>query len=188
MAIAGFRTVQDNDQLGNIRPHQAFFAAAGDGSLPSVSWVVPYVGASEHPPGDIRDGQAWVTRVVNAVMRGPLWDSSVIFLTWDDWGGFYDHVPPPVVDRNGWGIRVPGLAISPWVRPGLIDHQTLSFDAYLRFVEDRFLGGERLDPATLTRPDSRPTVREEVAILGDLWTEFDFTQEPIPPLILDPRP
>jgi phospholipase C len=188
VAIAGFRTVQENGQLANIRPHADFFDGARDGSLPSVSWVVPYVGASEHPPGDIRDGQDWVTRVVNAVMRGPLWESSVIFLTWDDWGGFYDHVPPPVVDQNGFGIRVPGLAISPWVKRGFIDHQVLSFDAYLRFIEDRFLGAERLDPATLSRPDSRPTVREEAPILGDLWDEFDFTQEPIPPLILDPRP
>jgi phospholipase C len=97
-------------------------------------------------------------------------------------------VPPPVVDQNGFGIRVPGLAISPWVKRGFIDHQVLSFDAYLRFIEDRFLGAERLDPATLSRPDSRPTVREEAPILGDLWDEFDFTQEPIPPLILDPRP
>ena len=188
VAIAGFRTVEQNGQLGNIRPHEEFFDAARAGTLPSVSWVVPYVGASEHPPGDIRDGQAWVTRLVNAVMRGPLWESSVIYLTWDDWGGFYDHVRPPVVDQNGFGIRVPGLAIGPWVRPGLIDHQILSFDAYLRFIEDRFLSGERLDPATLSRPDSRPTVREEVSILGDLGTEFDFAQEPIPPLILNPRP
>jgi phospholipase C len=188
VAIAGFRTVQANGELGNIRPHADFFEGASDGSLPSVSWVVPYVGASEHPPGDVRDGQAWVTKVVNAVMRGPLWESSVIYLTWDDWGGFYDHVPPPVVDQNGFGIRVPGLAISPWVKPGFIDHQVLSFDAYLRLIEDRFLGGERLDPATLSRPDSRPTVREEAPILGDLSTEFDFAQTPIPPLILDPRP
>jgi phospholipase C len=97
-------------------------------------------------------------------------------------------VPPPVVDQNGFGIRVPGLAISPWVKRGFIDHQVLSFDAYLRFIEDPFLSAERLDPATLSRPDSRPTVREVAPILGDLWDEFDFTQEPIPPLILDPRP
>ena len=92
------------------------------------------------------------------------------------------------MDRNGFGIRVPGLAISPWVRPRFLDHQTLSFDAYLRFIEDRFLGGARLDPATVSRPDSRPTVREAVPILGDLANEFDFTQTPIPPLILEPRP
>jgi len=188
LPIAGFRTVQANHQLGNIRPHEDFFEGAADGTLPSVSWVVPYIGASEHPPDDIRPGQAWVTRLVDAVMRGPLWGSSVIFLTWDDWGGFYDHVEPPVVDQNGFGIRVPRLAISPWVKPGLIDHQTLSFGSYLRFIEDRFLGQERLDPATLSRPDSRPTVRENAAIQGDLWNEFEFTQQPNPPLVLDPHP
>ena len=69
-----------------------------------------------------------------------------------------------------------------------IDHQTLSFDAYLKFIEDLFLGGQRLDPETDGRPDSRPTVRENVSILGDLVNEFDFTQKPIPPLILSPHP
>jgi phospholipase C len=188
LPIAGFRTVQAGGQLGNIRPHGDYFAAAEAGTLPSVSWIVPYTGASEHPPDDIRKGQAWVTRVVNAVMNGPDWDSSVIFLTWDDWGGFYDHVAPPVVDENGFGMRVPGLAISPWIRSGLVDHQVLSFDSYLRMIEDRFLSGRRLDPSTMSRPDSRPTVREDAAVLGDLWDEFDFTQQPIPPLILEPDP
>ena len=120
-------------------------------------------------------------------MRGPNWDSSAIFLTWDDWGGFYDHVVPPKVDRNGYGLRVPGIVISPWVKRG-IDHRTLSFDAYLKLIEDRFLGGQRLDPKTDGRPDRRPTVREDVAILSNLMREFDFTQRPLPPLILDPTP
>jgi phospholipase C len=83
---------------------------------------------------------------------------------------------------------VPGLLISPYARAGTIDHQTLSFDAYLKLIEDRFLGGQRLDPATDGRPDPRPTVREQVAILGDLAQEFDFGQQPQPPLILDPTP
>jgi hypothetical protein len=97
--------------------------------------------------------------------------------------GFYDHVEPPRVDRNGYGIRVPGLMISAWAEAGTIDSQTLSFDAYLRLIEDLFLGERRLDPATMSRPDSRPTVREEVDVLGNLLREFDFTQEPIAPLI-----
>ena len=80
---------------------------------------------------------------------------------------------------------MPGIVISPWVPPGLIDHQTLSFDAYLKLIEDRFLDGQRLDPNTDGWPDSRPTVREDAARLGDLAREFDFSQEPIPPLILD---
>jgi len=91
------------------------------------------------------------------------------------------------VDENGYGLRVPGIVISPWVKQG-IDHQTLSFDAYLKLIEDRFLGGQRIDPANDGRPDSRPTVRENVKILGDLADAFDFTQDPLPPLILDPRP
>ena len=126
--------------------------------------------------------------LINAAMQGPDWDSTAIFLTWDDWGGFYDHVEPPRVDENGYGLRVPGLLMSPYAKEGYIDHQTLTFDAYLKLIEDLFLGKQRLNPATLSRPDSRPTVRENASILGTLLKEFDFTQDPIPPLILDPRP
>ena len=122
-------------------------------------------------------------------MRSPDWNSTAIFLTWDDWGGFYDHVVPPVVDGNGYGLRVPGLVISPYARQGYIDHQTLSFDAYAKFIEDDFLAGQRLDPATDGRPDPRPDVREALPVLGDLSSDFDFTQGPRPPFILpvDPK-
>jgi phospholipase C len=185
-----FTTVRQSHQVRNIRGHAEYYDAAADGSLPSVSWVMPYSGVGEHPGAGepVWKGQRHVTRIINAAMRGPDWEETAIFLTWDDWGGFYDHVEPPRVDRNGYGIRVPGIMISPWARAGTIDSQILSFDAYLKLIEDLFLDRERLDPDTLSRPDSRPTVREEVAILGNLLEEFDFTQEPIPPLILDPRP
>jgi phospholipase C len=188
--LPGFVDVRVNRQLGRIQTHEDFVEAARTGALPSVSWVVPGNLASEHPGSGtpISAGQRYVTRMINAVMQGPSWSSSAIFLTWDDWGGFYDHVVPPRVDENGYGLRVPGILISPWARAGMIDHQTLSFDAYLKLIEDRFLGGSRLDPATMSRPDSRPTVRENVSILGDLRSEFDFTQEPLDPLILDPTP
>jgi phospholipase C len=93
-------------------------------------------------------------------------------------GGFYDHVPPPIVGGNHYGPRVPGLVISPYARQGLVDHQTLSFDAYVRFIEDRFLGGQRLDPATDGRPDPRPSVRETAPGLGDLTADFDFSHLP----------
>ncbi len=187
--LPGFTTVNENDQLGNIEWHTKFVRQAASGDLPSVSWVIPGNQASEHPGAGtpISAGQEYVTTMINAVMNGPDWDSTAIFLTWDDWGGFYDHVEPPVVDVNGYGLRVPGIVISPWVKQG-IDHQTLSFDAYLKLIEDRFLGGQRLDPATDGRPDSRPTVREDVPLLGDLTDAFDFTQRPLPPLILDPTP
>ncbi len=186
--LPGFTTVRRNDQLRNIRPISRYLSAARSGTLPSVSWVMPPMTASEHPPYSIRAGQAFATRVINAAMRGPDWNSTAIFLTWDDWGGFYDHVVPPRVDENGYGIRVPGLTISPYARAGTIDHQTLSFDAYLKLIEDRFLGGERLDPATDGRPDPRPTVREALPLLGDLATEFDFSQEPLVPLVLPVHP
>jgi phospholipase C len=187
-----FTDVHETDQLENIRAHSDFYASLKDGTLPSVSWIVPGRGNhSEHPGTEapITKGMAYVTRIVNRVMRSDLWYDTAIFLTWDDWGGFYDHVEPPKIDHAGYGLRVPGLLISPWADRDLdIDHQTLSFDAYLKLIEDRFLDGQRLDPATDGRPDSRPTVREEVEILGDLADEFDFSQEPIPPLILDPTP
>ena len=187
--LPGFSTIYETGQQDHILDHEDFTRAALHGTLPSVSWVVPGSQNSEHPGSKrgIRAGMAHVTRIVNAVMEGPQWSSSAIFLTWDDWGGFYDHVVPPMVDENGYGLRVPGLVISPYARPGSIDHQTLSFDAYLKLIEDRFLGGQRLD-ATDGRPDSRPVVREQVAILGDLALEFDFEGPPQPPLVLDPTP
>jgi phospholipase C len=136
----------------------------------------------------VSTGQAFVTRVINAVMQSSDWSSSAIFVAWDDWSGMYDHVVPPTADNLGYGLRVPGLVISPYARPGYIDSQTLSFDAYLKFIEDDFLGGQRLDPATDGRPDPRPDVRENSPLLGDLANDFDFTQAPLPPLILDPCP
>jgi phospholipase C len=186
--LPDFVTVRDNRQLQNIESSANFFKEAEGGSLPDVSWVIPSQGNSEHPAASIARGQAWVTRVIDAVMRSPEWSSSAIFLTWDDWGGFYDHVPPPKVDPAGYGIRVPGLVISPYARTGFVDHQVLSFDAYLRFIEDVFLGGQRIDPRTDGRPDPRPTVRENVRILGDLVRDFDFSQPPRPPVLLRPYP
>ena len=133
-------------------------------------------------------GQTYVTGLINAIMHSPDWNSTAIFLAWDDWGGFYDHVVPPVVDRNGFGLRVPGIVISPYAKQGYIDHQILSFDAYKKFIEDDFLGGARLDPATDGRPDPRPDVREDNPILGNLANDFDFNQTPRAPLILPVHP
>jgi phospholipase C len=179
-----FETVKQDNQLRNIQPLNNYYTAAKGGTLPSVVWIVPNQQHSEHPPALVSTGQAHTTSLINAAMESPDWNSTAIFLTWDDWGGFYDHVVPPVVDINGYGLRVPGLVISPYAKKGYIDHQTLTFDAYLRFIEDVFLNGERIDPATDQRPDRRPTVRENVALLGDLRSDFDFTQKPRQGVIL----
>jgi phospholipase C len=183
-----FDTVKNDGQLDNIQSVAKFYATAKSGTLPAVSWVVPSGAVSEHPPAPVSFGQSYVTSLVNAVMRSPDWSSTAIFLAWDDWGGFYDHVAPPRVDQNGYGLRVPAIVISPYAKQGYVDHQTLSFDAYDKFIEDDFLGGRRLDPHTDGRPDPRPTVRENVAILGDLTNDFDFSQTPRPPLLLPVHP
>lgn len=186
--LPGFETVKQDNQLGNIQQVDLFYKAAKEGTLPAVSWIVPEGKVSEHPPSSIKAGQNYVTSLINAIMQGPDWDSTAIFLAWDDWGGFFDHVIPPQVDANGYGLRVPALVISSYAKKGYIDHQTLSFDAYLKFIEDIFLNSQRLDPATDGRPDSRPTVREEVSQLGNLLSDFDFNQSPRKPLILELNP
>lgn len=163
-----FQTVHDNEQLDNIQPLYRFFDAVKNGKLPSVVWIVPSFQNSEHPPASIKKGESYVTNIVNTIMQSPEWNNSVIFISWDDFGGFYDHVSPPKVDENGYGLRVPGLVISPYAKKGYIDHQNLSHDAYLKFIEDVFLDKQRIDPDSNGRPDKRPTVRENVSIIGDL--------------------
>ncbi|GAC1478357.1 MAG: alkaline phosphatase family protein [Ktedonobacteraceae bacterium] len=183
-----FDTVKQDGQLTNIQDIGNFATAAQKGTLPAVSWVTPNGKDSEHPPALVSAGQSYVTGLINDVMQGPEWNSTAIFLSWDDWGGFYDHVTPPNVDQNGYGLRVPGLVISPYARQGYIDHQTLSYDAYLKFIEDDFLNGARIDPKTDGRPDPRPDVRENAAILGNLQNDFDFSQPPRSPVILSQHP
>jgi len=183
-----FDTVQADHQLGDIQDVDRFYAAAKAGTLPAVSWVVPSGEVSEHPPAPVSFGQSYVTSLVNAVMKSREWDSTAIFLAWDDWGGFYDQMVPPTVDENGYGLRVPGIVISPYAKHGYIDHQTLSFDAYDKFIEDDFLDGQRLNPATDGRPDPRPSVREDEKILGNLTNDFDFNQTPRSPVPLPVHP
>ncbi len=143
-----------------------------NGTLPAVSWVVTGA-ASEHPPDSSCFGENWTVRQVNAVMQGPLWNSTAIFITWDDFGGFYDHVPPPPrVDNFGFGPRVPLLIISPYAKPGFVSHTVYEFSSLLKSVETRF----GLDPLT-----DRDTAA------NDLFDSFDFDQDPLPPLVLPER-
>ena len=178
-----------------------FLLDVQSGNLPQVSWIVPSLTFSEHPDQGITQGQEYVTSLINAIMQSPYWANTAIFLSWDDWGGFYDHVVPPNVDTNstatpiqGFGLRVPGLLISAYARQGYIDHAVLSTDSYATFMEDVFMNGARLDPAQLGEPDARPDIRDELttvnfpdgssAPVGNLMDEFDFTQAPLPPLLL----
>ena len=182
-------------------PVEQFLADIASGTLPQVSWIVPNEVYSEHPPSSITVGMEYVTSLVNAVMQSQYWANTAIFITWDDWGGFYDHVAPPNVDLNstknpieGFGLRVPGLLISAYAKPGYIDHGVLSSDSYATLIEDLFAGGARLDPVALGNPDNRPDLRDSVtqvtfpngttAPVANLIDEFDFTQTPLPPLVL----
>jgi phospholipase C len=183
-----FDTVHNDRQTKNVESVSHLFAAAKAGKLPAVSWVAPSTGVSEHPPSPVRTGQTYVTGLINTIMHSKDWNSTAIFLTWDDWGGFYDHVVPPRVDANGYGLRVPGLVISPYAKKGYIDHQVLSFDAYVKFIEDDFLGGQRLNPKNDGRPDPRPDVREKKKILGNLEKDFNFNQTPRKKVILPVHP
>ncbi|MFL5822785.1 MAG: alkaline phosphatase family protein [Solirubrobacteraceae bacterium] len=186
--LPSFTDVRRDGQVGKVQSLSNFFHQASAGALPAVSWVVPNGKVSEHPPALVSDGQTYVTGLINAIMRSPDWDSTAIFLSWDDWGGFYDHVVPPYVDALGYGLRVPAIVISPYARRGFVDHQILSQDAYNKFIEDDFLGGQRLDPRTDERPDPRPDVRESYPLLGALDHDFDFSRRPRRPLILSIHP
>jgi phospholipase C len=195
-----FSDVQSTGQLDKIQTADNFIDAAQAGTLPDISWVVPSNTNSDHPDALVSRGQSWVSTLVNAVMTGPDWDTSAIFVVWDDWGGFYDHSVPPTksdlgipasADDPGYGIRVAAMVISPFAKQGFIDHQVYSFDAYLKFMEDVFLSGQRLDPLTDGRPDSRPDVRENF-VPGDLADPvngpFDFSQSPRAPYLLPVYP
>jgi phospholipase C len=189
--LEDFTDVEEDGKQQNIQGLNHFYEAAhksGECGLPNVSWIVPNLEVSEHPPSLLSKGQAYVTTLINTIMKSPCWGSTAIFLSWDDAGGFYDHVQPPNVDVNGYGLRVPGLVISPYAKSGYIDHQRLSHDAYLKFIEDDFLSGQRLDPKTDGRPDRRPDVREEAPGLGDIASDFDFNRSPKPPVLLPTHP
>jgi uncharacterized protein (TIGR03437 family) len=160
----------DPNQFSRLTNATQFYTDAQNGTLPQVSWVIPNSDLSEHPPGSIATGMNYVTGLVNAVMSSPLWNTTAIFIAWDDWGGFYDHVDPPQVDQYGLGIRVPGLVISPYSRQGYVDHKTYSFESWLKTIEERF----GVIPMT---------GRDNTA--NDMSDAFDFTQQPRTPVMLN---
>jgi len=149
-----------------------FLSDAASGKLPAVSWLLPPEGMGEHPPDSVCQGENWTVQVLNAVMQGPEWNSTAVFLTWDDFGGLYDHVAPPQVDRYGLGPRAPLLIISPFAKSGYVSHRQYEQSSVLKFVERRY----HLDSLT---------ARDREA--SDMLDSFDFSQPPRPPLILSPR-
>lgn len=177
-----------------------FLVDLKNGTLPQVSWIIPAEDLSEHPPSGVTAGMEFVTSLVNAVMQSSYWQNTAIILTWDDWGGFYDHVVPPNVDTNvmgevqGYGLRVPGIVISPYAKRGTIDHGVMSFDAFAVLIEQLFMGGTHLDPAALGQMDKRPDIRDALASvtypdgstapIGQLIDDLDFNQTPLPPMVL----
>jgi phospholipase C len=150
-------------------------------TLPSVSWLVPDFAVSDHPtraiPGGPTSvstcvGENWTVQHINAIMQGPNWPTTAIFLVWDDFGGFYDHVPPPGIDQFGLGPRVPFIVISPYVKEGMVSHTAYEIGSILQFIEQRH------KVKALTNRDVEA---------NSLLDVFDFSQPPAPPLILPLR-
>lgn len=163
----------DPEQNSRLVNAAQFYVDAQQGKLPQVCWVIPSHEVSEHPPSSVKAGMAYVTGLVNAVMHSPNWQSTAIFIAWDDWGGFYDHVPPPKTDQYGFGIRVPGLVISPYAKQDYVDHEVHSFESWLRIVEERF------GVAPMTQRDVEA---------DDMLNDFDFTLQPREPVLLVASP
>jgi phospholipase C len=165
-AFASFKI--NPTRMLNLAVPQQFFTDVTNHTLPSVVWVMPGTDqTSEHPPYDISVGEQNTVSIVNAIMASEYWDSTAIFLTWDDYGGWYDHVRPPQVDQFGYGFRVPCLVISPYARQGVVDHTQGDFTSILKFVETVY---------------SLPPLTARDAYASDLMEAFDFSQAPrLPP-------
>jgi phospholipase C len=157
----------------NVLPYTQFAADAQAGNLPAVTWLAAGEQKTDHPPHSLCYGENWVVDQLNALMQGPDWDSTVVFIVWDDYGGVYDHVPPPApVDIYGFGPRSGVLVISPWVKSGLISHDVFEFSSMLKFIETRF---------------NLPSLTQRDAQANNMVDMFDFTQGPLPPLFLNTR-
>lgn len=128
------RYVDNPEIMRHVVGLKQYFKDLDDGTLPEVAYIAPS-GPSEHPPSNLESGQAFVRGLINALMDSSAWRSSAFLLAYDDWGGWYDHVQPPQVDRFGYGFRVPAILVSPYAREGYIDSTTLDFTSILQFIE-----------------------------------------------------
>ena len=129
-----------NDWSSNvISPPPTVLTDIESGNLAQATWITPSADYSDHPgPGLTSMGPDWVASITNAIGASQYWDSTVIFISWDDWGGWYDHVPPPMVDNMGLGFRVPVLVVSPYANHGYISHTQHEFSGFLKYTEEVF--------------------------------------------------
>jgi phospholipase C len=167
--------IRNTKEWEHIRPVDDVVGDIQHDRLPSVTWIAPRFEDSEHPKfrTSMCEGENWLTGVVNAVMNSGMWKDTAVFVSWDEWGGFYDHVAPQQVDQFGLGFRVPLLVISPYAVSGKIDHHWGEFSSVLRFIEDNW------NLPQLTKRDENA---------GDLSYDFSFTQTPAKPDPLPPIP
>jgi phospholipase C len=169
-----------SELVQHVKNTQNFVTDIQNSQLPAVSWIIPggwhpswpaaCVGQSpsEHPPARSDCGMDYVAYLVNQVMQSQYWQSSAIIITWDDYGGFYDHVPPPQVDAFGEGFRVPTLVVSPWAKHGFIDHTQYEFASLLRLAEDNF---------------NLPFLGTRDVKANNMMNSFDFGQSSLQPLV-----
>lgn len=158
------RYLDDPKLSSHIVDLDQYYTDLHDGTLPEVAYIAPS-GPSEHPPSNIQSGQAFVGTMINALIASREWKSSAFLLAYDDWGGWYDHVKPPQVDRHGYGFRVPALLVSPYAKRGVVDNTTLDFTSILRFIEDNW------DLKPLSTRDARA---------NSIASGFDFSKAPRP--------
>jgi phospholipase C len=156
----------DNPKLSShIVDLSEYYKDLNNGTLPSVAYIAP-AGSSEHPPGSIQAGERFVRTLINGLMRTDAWKSSAFMWTYDDWGGWYDHVKPPQVDKWGYGFRAPALLVSPYAKKGHIESATLDFTSMLKFIENNW----GLEP-----------LAERDRNAGDISGAFDFASPPREP-------
>jgi phospholipase C len=119
-------------------PNTTIFSDIKNGHLPQASWVMPTLAASDHPASGNKLGPAWVTSIVNAVGKSSYWNNTAILIMWDDWGGFYDSVPPPQLDYTSLGMRVPLIVVSPYAKQHFVSKTQYEFGSVLKFIEQTF--------------------------------------------------
>lgn len=170
-AYDAIRHVRYGADWANVLNQKNFEADALAGRLAAVNWVTVDWPNSEHPSASLTKGENRTVSIVNAIMNGPQWSSTAIFITWDDPGGFYEHVPPPVLDGYGAGMRVPLLIISPYVVPQIY-HQQATFDSLLAFIEANW---------------QLPSLTSRDAGANNLMNAFNFSQQQTKPVVLPQR-